>query len=145
MNRTDRLPRAGNSGFTLIEVLLVVVIIGILLGIAIPKLTGHTQRAEITAARANLRTISMKVQEFELNYHRLPRTLDEIQSPPADVQDWRGPAFETGLPQDPWKHDFTYACPGTHNPYSFDLSSLGPDGVPSADDITNWAESGGTR
>lgn len=141
----ERKTRNRNAGFTLIEVLLVVVIIGILLGIAIPKLTGHTQRAEITAAKANLRTISMAVQTFELNYHRLPRTLDEIQSPPADVQDWRGPAFEMGIPLDPWKRDFIYACPGSHNTFSFDISSLGPDGVPSADDITNWTEGGGAR
>ncbi len=130
--------RRRRSGFTLIEILLVVVIIGILAGIALPKLSGHTRRAEITRARAEIESIGTALAQYEMDMGEFPRSLQELVTSPGNER-WNGPYLPKGVPVDPWKRPYVYAYPGQRNPRSYDLSSLGPDGVESADDIGNWA------
>jgi general secretion pathway protein G len=129
--------RRGQAGFTLIEILLVVVIIGILAGIALPKLSGHTRRAEITKTKAEIEAIGTALSQFELDMGEFPKSIQELVTSPGSDR-WNGPYLVKGMPMDPWKHPYVYACPGQHNPKTYDLASLGPDGVESSDDIVNW-------
>ncbi|MCS6772408.1 MAG: type II secretion system major pseudopilin GspG [Kiritimatiellae bacterium] len=130
---------ASRAGFTLIEVLLVVVIIGILVGVAVPRLGGRVRQSQISAARAGIENISTALRLYELDMGTFPNSLQAlIQNPGGAGGQWRGPYLEKGMPKDPWGNDYVYVYPGNNNPGSFDLKSLGPDGVDSADDITNW-------
>ncbi len=136
--KVNRRPdRRHKGGFTLIEILLVVVIIGILAGIALPKLSGHTRRAEITRARAEIENIGTALAQYEMDLGEFPRSLQELVTSPGSDR-WNGPYLQKGLPNDPWKRPYVYVYPGQRNPRSYDLYSLGPDGVESADDIGNW-------
>jgi general secretion pathway protein G len=100
----------------------------------------HGPEAKITAAKADIAVMGAVLETFNHDCGHYPTTSEGIaallQAPPA-LQGWRGPYLDK-LPMDPWGRPYVYQSPGTHNPTSFDLSSLGPDGIPSADDITNW-------
>ncbi|HIE10414.1 MAG TPA: type II secretion system protein GspG [Kiritimatiellae bacterium] len=137
--RDDRCRRAvRRNGFTLIEILLVVVIIGILVGVALPRLGGRKRQAEIAAARADIANISTALSLYELDNGSYPPSLQALVSNPGGAQNWNGPYLQKGVPKDPWGNDYVYTYPGVQNPHGFDLKSLGPDGVESDDDITNW-------
>ncbi len=127
-----------SSGFTLIEILLVVVIIGILVGVALPRLGGRKRQAEISAARADLANIGTALNLYELDNGSYPGSLQALITNPGGAQNWNGPYLQKGMPKDPWGHDYVYTFPGSHNPHGYDLKSLGPDGVESDDDIANW-------
>lgn len=130
------------AGFTLIEVLLVVVIIGILVGVAMPRLGGRVRQAQIAAAEADVNNIGMALRLYEVDNGSYPQSLQSLLTKPGNALNWRGPYLEKGLPQDPWGNDYLYSYPGSRNPHSYDLKSYGPDGVESADDIGNWARTG---
>ncbi len=133
------LRRVAREGFTLIEVLLVVVIIGILVGVAVPKLSGRVKQSQVAAARAGIENVSTALRLYELDMGQFPSSLQGLVQNPGGTKGWRGPYLEKGMPKDPWGNDYVYASPGNNNQQSFDLKSLGPDGVDSADDVTNWS------
>ena len=126
------------GGFTMIEILLVVIIIGTLAALAIPRLTGRTRQAEMAAARADIQSIGTALRLFELDNGTFPNTLQDLLTEPAYARNWNGPYLEKGTPHDPWGQEYIYTFPGLRNPGSYDLRSLGPDGVESDQDITNW-------
>lgn len=129
----------GNSGFTLIEILLVVVIIGILAALAAPRLGGRVQEAQINAAKSDVQAIGTSLKLYELDNGNFPANLQALVSKPGGANNWRGPYFEkNAVPVDPWKNPYQYSFPGQQNSHSYDLKSLGPDGVDSTDDVTNW-------
>lgn len=130
--------RRFDAGFTLIEVLLVVVIIGVLLGMAIPRLSGRVEQAKQVRAQSDIDNISTALRLYEVDNGRFPAALADLTKAPANAENWRGPYLEKGIPKDPWNNEYRYQMPGTRNPHGFDLWSLGPDGVESADDIGNW-------
>ncbi len=118
------------SGFTLIEIILVVVIIGILAGIAIPRMGGKTEKAKISQAKSNIVALSMAVQEFEMMNGNYPSSLDQLLD-----ESKGGPYMEKkSIPTDPWDKPFTYAAPGSHNNHTFDLSCTSPKGAV----VNNW-------
>ena len=140
MNRTA----ASNtkSGFTLIEILLVVVIIGILAAVAIPRLGGRVKQAQVAAAQADVNNIGMALRLYEVDNGAYPASLSGLVTSPGGAANWRGPYLEKGVPNDPWGNAYIYACPGSRNPNGYDLHSMGPDGAESADDICNWQTTG---
>jgi general secretion pathway protein G len=137
MNRKRNFRRA-SEGFTLIEILLVVVIIGILAAVAVPKLTGRKNQADRAAAQASIESISTALKLYELDNGDFPGTLQGLVANPG-AKNWRGPYLEKGVPKDPWGNDYIYQKPGTHNPGGFDLTSYGSDGTASGDDLGNYA------
>jgi general secretion pathway protein G len=125
--QTDHLSK--RSGFTLIEIILVVVIIGILAGIAIPKLGGKSEKAMIAQAQANITALSMAIQEYEIMNGDYPSSLDALLD-----ESKGGPYMEKKvIPTDPWGNPYQYAAPGSHNTHTFDLSCTHNDVV-----VNNW-------
>jgi len=128
-----RLPK----GFTMIELLLVLVIIGILAAVVVPKFTGRTEKARIRAMEAQLANFKTAITAFEIESGRFPRTdegLDSLVEKPNDVHEW-SQQMEY-IPKDSWGSEFVYVYPGRRNPSGYDLSSPGPDKQSdTADDI----------
>jgi general secretion pathway protein G len=135
--------RHGRGGFTLVELLLVMVILGILAAIVVPRFSGRTEQAKQRAAETQISTFKTALDGFEVDTGSYPKgkngLLDLLQQP-RNAQNWRGPYLQTDrVPVDPWNNPYIYECPGRHNPTSYDLSSAGPDGRPGTeDDVANW-------
>ncbi len=129
-------------GFTLVELLIVVTILGILVAMVVPRLAGRTEQARVARAEADVKgNIALALDLFELDIGRYPRTeegLAALRAEPPDAENWRGPYLKQE-PVDPWARPYEYAQPGQKNPQDYDLFSLGPDGVEgTSDDIGNW-------
>ena len=129
------------KGFTLIELMLVVIIIGALVAMVMPRLTGRGEQARVAAAEADIRAnIATALKLYELDNGNFPTDaegLNALLSKPSAVANWRGPYLEK-KPIDPWAREYKYKCPGDHRPADYDLYSLGRDGVESVDDVKNW-------
>jgi general secretion pathway protein G len=135
-----RRPR-GEGAFTLVELLLVLVILGILAALVLPKFSGRTEQARVTAAQTQISIFGTALDSFEVDTGSYPRGQDGLQqlvTQPADVSGWRGPYFSSDIPMDPWGHPYVYEYPGRVNVNGYDLTSAGPDGqAGTADDIVN--------
>lgn len=135
--------RKYRAGFTLIEIMIVVVILGILISIVAPRLRGRTQKAKIAAAKTTIEgNLALALDLYELDNGDYPpgeQGLEALSKAPSNASNWKGPYLKKRVPLDPWKNAYVYLCPGTHNPEDYDLYSYGPDGVAGGgDDITNW-------
>jgi general secretion pathway protein G len=128
-------------GFTLIELMLVVIIIGALVAMVMPRLTGRTEQARATAAEADIRAnIATALKLYELDNGNFPSSdegLSALLEKPGSATNWHGPYIEK-KPIDPWGREYKYKCPGEHRPSDYDLYSFGKDGVESTDDVKNW-------
>ncbi len=130
--------------FTLIELMLVMVIIGALAAMVVPRLVGRSEEARVTAARADIKgNLSLALRLYEVDVGRYPTTeqglealLTKPHSPPVP-DNWKGPYIEQD-PLDPWQRPYVYHYPGSHPPRDYDLLSLGPDGKEGTNDVTNW-------
>lgn len=140
-SKGNRVNRRLHRGFTLIEMLLVVAIIGILAALIVPRLAGRSEDAKIKATQSDIAAIGTALDAFEVDNGYYPKGkngLQDLMVQPRDAQNWKGPYLKS-LPTDQWQHPYIYECPGKHNPSSYDLMSAGPDGrVGGDDDITNW-------
>lgn len=126
------------QGFTLIEILIVVMIIGLIASLVAPNLMGKFERSKEELGKAQVEMLSSGVQSFMLDESRCPNDLSELVKP-SDANDtkWRGPYLsKQEVPKDAWGRDYQYKCPGEHGP--FDLYSLGPNGKIDAQILKNW-------
>jgi general secretion pathway protein G len=129
MNLHSAFVRRRSGGFTLLELLVVILIIGLLVGIVGPRLLGQVSKSEITAARAQLDALDKALQAYRLDTGRFPATaqgLKALLTAPSDEPRWRGPYMQGEAPPDPWGSPYQYRLPGT-NGRDFDLYSLGRD------------------
>lgn len=129
------------KGFTLVELLLVVVIITALVAMVTPRLAGRSEQAKVATAQADINAnIATGLKLYELDNGVFPTTqegLNALLSKPGSANNWNGPYLER-KPIDPWRREYKYISPGKYRPHDYDLYSLGRDGEESDDDVTNW-------
>ena len=129
------------NGFTLIELMLVVIIIGALVAMVLPRLAGRSEQARVQAGQADISSnIATGLKLYELDNGSYPTTaegLGALLTQPNSSKNWNGPYLEK-KPIDPWGREYQYQSPGTHRPHDYDLYSLGKDGQVSGDDVKNW-------
>ena len=131
------------KGFTLVEIMLVVIIIGALAMMVVPRLSGRSEQAKVAIARADIEaTLATALKLYELDNGNFPTTsqgLEALLSKPSGnpvAKNWNGPYVERQS-LDPWGNPYLYQSPGTHRS-DYDLSSQGKDPKSEEDDITNW-------
>ena len=131
-------------GFTLVEMLLVLVILATLAAVVVPKFAGRSKQAKVTATKSQISNLEIAIDLFEVDMGYFPKAgndlRDLIEEPNSNnVQDWQGPYLKKGIPRDPWGSEYVYNYPGKMNIGSYDISSGGPDmKTGTEDDITNW-------
>ena len=133
-NRQFRsVPRASQAGFSLIEIILVVVLIGGIVAFAATRILGGGDRAKVNLAKAQVQTLAEKVQQYEMDTGRLPGSMQDLVKAPGDASGWLGPYAKEAELKDPWNHAYVYTMPGESGP--FDLISLGKDGQAGGDSV----------
>ncbi|HYT05177.1 MAG TPA: type II secretion system major pseudopilin GspG [Gemmatimonadales bacterium] len=135
-------------GFTLIEILVVIVVIAILASLVAPNVFTHVAEAKDAAARSQIEMLGAALDAYRLDNGRYPTTEQGLAAlwsePRTDPQprNWRGPYVRKDVPLDPWRQPFIYTCPGDVNPNGYDLLSYGADGKPGGSgddaDIMSW-------
>ena len=145
--RMNKVGRAGNfrhagaqGGFTLVELLLVLVILALIGGLVLPGIIGKAESAKAKAAASQVSRLSMAVESYYLDTGRTPDSLDDLVNEPGDANGWNGPYIKASSLKDPWGREYEYSYPGDHA--EFDIVSLGADGQPGGEgknaDLNNW-------
>lgn len=135
--------RSKQYGFTLIEIMVVVVILGILAAIVVPRIMDRPEQARVIKAKQDIRTLETMLQAYKLDNFEYPSTeqgLEALVEKPSglpEAKNWKSGGYLQRLPKDPWGNPYLYLRPGQHG--DFDLYSKGPDTQSDADDIGNWA------
>jgi general secretion pathway protein G len=139
-------PRTRVAGFTLIEIMVVVVILGILAALVLPNVMGRIGQAQNTKVQADIMGYDTALSLFKLDNFRYPTTdqgLEALVKQPADptIRNWKEGGYIRSLKKDPWQRDYQYVYPGTHGT-EYDIFTLGADGEPGGEgenaDIGNW-------
>lgn len=135
--------RQAQRGFTLLELLVVMVIIGLLAGFVAPKYFSQVGKSELRAAQAQIEAFSRALDQYRLDTGRYPTSelgLAALTTRPGGDAKWNGPYLAKAVPLDPWGRAYLYKAPGEHG--EFDLLSYGKDGQPGGSgenaDVTSW-------
>ncbi|OGQ50099.1 MAG: type II secretion system protein GspG [Deltaproteobacteria bacterium RIFCSPLOWO2_02_56_12] len=141
-NRQSKIQNS-TGGFTLVELLVVMVIIGLLAALVVPRFIRQEEKAKVKATQAQIELLGTALDTLRLDVGRYPTTqegLNALRRQPGDAQKWDGPYLKKEVPLDPWGRAYIYRSPGEHGPY--DLFSYGADGVPGGEgdnrDVTSW-------
>ena len=127
------------SGFTLIELMVVVIIIAAIAAMVVPNYIGMVNDSKINLAKGDIRNIDLVLRQYKLVTGKYPATADGLDVLLKPVSAGKEPLLEKQA-LDPWKRVYKYVYPGSHRTYSFDLWSSGPDGQDGTeDDVTNWS------
>lgn len=137
--------RKKRRGFTLIEIMVVVVILGILAATIIPQFIGTTQDAKVSAAKSTIAELESALERYQIHMDRHPTSEEGlkvlVEAPANDATKWRGPYIKMLRP-DPWGNPYQYRYPGVQHPSSFDIWSRGAGGAEGGEgeaaDIGNW-------
>ncbi|MFV8818308.1 type II secretion system major pseudopilin GspG [Haliea sp. E17] len=132
-----------NSGFTLMELLVVLAILGLLAGLVGPQVLNTLGGAKTKTAGIQIRDLEQALEMYKLDVGRYPSTAQGLQSlveKPADASGWNGPYLKSGVPLDPWSREYHYKYPGEHG--ELDVFTYGQNGAPGGDgedrDVGNW-------
>lgn len=132
-----------SGGFTLLELLVVVAIIGLLVGYVAPKYFSQVGKSEVSLARAQIDSLGKALDQYRLDVGHYPSSeqgLQALQTRPSNENKWSGPYLRKTVPPDPWGNAYHYQAPGAHGDY--DLYSYGKDGQPGGEgeaaDLTSW-------
>jgi general secretion pathway protein G len=134
-------------GFTLIEIMVVIIVLTILAAAIIPNLTGRTDDARVARARSDVANLETALEQFKLDMGRYPTSEEGLQAlrdapQTEDIDRWKGPYLRKPVPPDPWGNPYVYVSPGIENPDSYDLESYGADGQDGGEeydrDIESW-------
>ena len=144
--RSSRFRSSLAKGFTLLEIMVVLAILGLLVAVLVKNVTGDLTRGEESAASLFVKTtLTAPLTSFRIDTGDYPTTAQGLQAlitKPSNANGWRGPYYESNdgkLPLDPWKQPYEYRYPGTRNKSGFDLFSKGRDRTEGTeDDIGNW-------
>ncbi len=132
--------KSRQRGFTLVELLLVLVILALIAGLVLPGIIGKAESAKAKAASSQISRISMSVESFYLDTGNTPSSLEELVNEPSGVKGWNGPYIKNSLLKDPWGQPYKYKVPGEHG--DFDIESFGADrqkgGEGKNADIASW-------
>jgi len=118
------------SGFTMIELMVVIVILGILAAAVVPQLVGRDDMAKVTVAKSDIRNISNALSMYKLDNANFPNTeqgIEALVNQPEEAKNWAPGGYLPKLPADPWGNEYVYISPGVNGPY--DIYSFGADGV----------------
>ena len=140
---TQSARRRASKGFTLLELLVVMVIIGLLAGLVAPRYFAQVGKSQTKVAKAQIDSLEKALDQYRLDVGRYPSTEEGLQAlvaAPSGETNWAGPYLRKGIPPDPWGRPYVYGQPGTHGDY--DLQSYGKDGREGGTgedaDIVNW-------
>jgi general secretion pathway protein G len=134
--------RRGQSGFTLVELLVVMVILGLLAALVVPAYLGRERKARSQAAKTQIELFGTALDTFRLDVGRYPSSQEGLAAlqEGRGIPGWDGPYLKKGVPADPWGRPYVYVSPGEHGDY--DLYSYGADGAPGGDgdsrDVASW-------
>jgi general secretion pathway protein G len=132
--------RMRSRGFTLVELLLVLVILALIGGLVLPGIIGKAEGAKVKAAASQVSRLSMAVESYYLDTGATPESLDQLVEESGGVGGWNGPYVKPSSLKDPWGREYEYRYPGDHG--DFDIYSFGADGQPGGEgknaDINSW-------
>lgn len=126
-------PRTAQGGFSLIEIILVVVLIGGIVAFAATRILGGGDRARVNLAKAQVQTLAEKVHQYEMDTGTLPNALGDLVTQPGGASGWLGPYAKDAELRDPWNTPYEFATPGNSQP--FDILSYGADRKPGGDSV----------
>jgi general secretion pathway protein G len=139
-NEGRRIARSAARGFTLVELLLVLIILALIGGLVLPNIIGRAEGAKVKAASSQIDRLSMAVETYYMDTNSFPDTLDQLVDNNSGVSGWNGPYVKRSILKDPWSREYVYQYPGEKG--QFDITSLGADGQPGGEendaDIDNW-------
>jgi general secretion pathway protein G len=142
-NHQSRQATHGQQGFTLIELMVVIVILGILAGVVVPRIMDNPDKARVAKAKHDITAIESALDLYRLDNYSYPSTddgLEALVTKPGDAPNWKEGGYVKKLKKDPWNHDYLYLSPGQHG--EIDIYSLGADGAPGGEgvyaDIGSW-------
>lgn len=133
---------APQRGFSLIEILLVLVLLTVIAGLVVPNIIRNREGANVNATKAQIQRLSMAIDNYYLDNGSPPEKLEDLVRKPGNASNWVGPYAKAQILKDPWGNEIQYRAPGEHGEY--DLFSMGADKSPGGEgraaDITSWDE-----